>query len=196
MRVLTEEAFSIREEGKTENIISGGTYLSISSDHLTVTLHDVRTLAGRQYRLEIAPGKIQEMQATIPFWNQLEILALSSDKEASILHGIFSIESVESLGIDTIRATFQKILVTLMSSTFAEIWTMDALGSEKETSYSLRKERRNSITFTTDAQSSNALYYLLFPNRSKVLSIAEEVLGVPNSSGFWDILKIACALPQ
>lgn len=182
---LTEEAFSIREEGKTENIISGGTYLSISSDHLTVTLHDVRTLAGRQYRLEIAPGKIQGNASNHPFLESIGNIGSFLGQGSFYTPWDFSIESVESLGIDTIRATFSEDLGNFdVTPLFAEIWTMDALGSEKKLRILSAKKEGNSITFTTDAQSSNALYYLLFPNRSKVLSIAEEVLGVPNSSGF------------
>ncbi|QQS58827.1 DUF11 domain-containing protein [Candidatus Peregrinibacteria bacterium] len=182
---LTENAFSIREEGKTENLITGGSYLSISADRLTVTLNGVRTLAGRQYRLEIDPGKLKGNTSDQPIIGMIGNIGSFLGQGSSYTPWDFAIESIESLGKDSVRVSFSEDLGEFdIAPLFSEIWTINALGAEEPLRILSAKKEGNTVTFTTDAQSPNALYYLLFSDRTRVVSSVSEILGVPNSSGF------------
>ncbi len=178
------DAFSITEQGRSQNLITSETFFEISPDHTSIIFHNVRTVAGRNYVMTIRPGSIKSNR------DGNAAISLIGNIESFIGQGSFftpwdfGLESAEATSPDTVVLTFsEEIEAKTFSPLQFQIWTKDTAELPRKLKIISAEGKGNSITLVTQVQKQKQSYSAVVLPES-VRSAYGETLGIPNSRGF------------
>lgn len=181
---ITTDALKIFEEGRSTNLVSGPAFFDLSADHRTITLYQVKTSAGKTYRLHIAPGTLKSNSANQDPVELFGNIATFMGQGSFYTPWDFSLESAEALAADTVRINFsEEPHVAGLEIGAFEIWTRDAAENARKLLVTAFEKQGTSIILKTEAGQPGQSYFVLLDS-NKIKSIFGEQLGIPNGRGF------------
>lgn len=180
---LTKEAFSIFEDGRTQNLITPETYIELSPDHTMVTFHHVRTIAGRTYTVRVTPGTLLSNGGENPSIDTFGNIHSFLGQSTFFTPWDFGMSSAEAIAADKVSILFSENVdpATISPSTFS-IWTRDSAGLAREIKITNAEANGGEVILSTEAQKQEMPYFVLATE--SISSEYGEILGVPNSRGF------------
>jgi uncharacterized repeat protein (TIGR01451 family) len=181
---ITSSAFTVAEDGRTTNLVTGTTFFDLSADHRTVTLQGVPTVAGRIYRLNVTPGVLRENGPDNYPLSTYGNLGSFAGQGSFFTPWDFVMQSAEATAPDRVQITFsEEVEEADYSPLDFEIWTRDSGESPRQLTVVSVQKQENSVILETELQQENVSYFVL-ADPTKMKSVFGEVIGIPAGRGF------------